>query len=121
MTDLPYTLSEGVQATHEGVRISVNASIAMSAMLAACGHEKISTGLQTLIEWPDVVQVFRYREGEPWCHAETGSAVVICVSPEYADVAPIIRTKLRRLAAIIVDDAEAFRVLHRCIKEFSDG
>ena len=72
------------------------------------------------VPWPDAAKLLQYREGEPWCVAKgewNKSKELVCGSdywPEIHEVEP-----LHRLAAILCDDAEAFRVLHWCVTNLS--
>lgn len=105
---LPYKLSEGVTATREGLVISepMYCALYSLAYLQAPFERK-----GRVIPWADVAERLRYREGEPWCWLD-GHKIVLCDSDMKrvaGDVA------LHRLAAILVDDAEAFRVLHYCV------
>jgi len=90
---LPYTITTGVTATREGLCISVLD--------------------RPWLTWPDVAERLRYREGENFCflvnHYE-GDESIVCETPP-GPVGP----SLHRLAAILCDDAEGFRVLHYCI------
>jgi hypothetical protein len=98
---LPYQLTEGVTATREGLMFG-DSSLWIKHAFADHGFR--------LVLWPDAAERLRYRDGEPWC-AEGDYDEIVCVRgsalpPEYA---------LHRLAAILCDDVEAFRVLHWCV------
>ena len=61
--------------------------------------------------WPDAVERLRYREGEPWCIEDPMRGGIFC--PDWGPQTA--RDGLHRLAAILCDTAEAFRVLHWCV------
>jgi hypothetical protein len=103
---LPYTLTAGVTATREGLEITDT----VLSMFFRERHTAAYGGY--FIRWRYAAERLRYRDGEPWC-AEGDYDEIVCVRgsalpPEYA---------LHRLAAILCDDAEAFRVLHWCVTE----
>jgi hypothetical protein len=113
---LPYRLSSDVLATEEGLLVSTWALYLLEKDgPVQCTEKRTNTDVNTnarfwFIRWKDVVEVIRYRDGEPWC-AEGDCDEIVCVrgsasAPEYA---------LRRIAAFICDDVEAFRVLHWCV------
>lgn len=118
---LPYTLTTGVTATREGLVMHdsippmydvLRAIITPEPMIAP--HED-GTRVYTW-PWPDVAHRLRYREGEPWCHVytdEDGDEDIVCrFGTPWPGIADGL---LHRLAAILCDDAEAFRVLHWCV------
>jgi hypothetical protein len=103
---LPYTLTAGVVATPEGLTGDVER---IGRLLDLTPEREMEP---PVVPWSDAAEQLRYREGEPWC-AEGDYDEIVCVRgsalpPEYA---------LHRLAAILCDDAEAFRVLHWCVTE----
>lgn len=113
-----YRLSKGVTATREGLVVTDLHLVHWIAfdVGAITGDMDGWT-----IPWPDAAERLRYREGEPWCfwhnETDTGEAVVELAShPNCRELFPT----LHRLAAIMCDDAEAFRVLHFCITQFGE-
>ena len=98
---LPYELTTGVTATREGL---VFDEPAMWIREAFEHHGR------RLVEWPDAAEQLRYRAGEPWCHDS-----ITCIFCVRADDTRDTWIGLHRLAAILCDDAEAFRVLHWCV------
>jgi hypothetical protein len=71
-----------------------------------------------IIPWPDAAERLRYREGAPWCNVMQGFRdwfPIVCKSRK--ENANELLFPLHRLAAILCDDAEAFRVLHWCVTE----
>ena len=114
MTDLPYRLSEGVMATREGILFeSGDYRSSLSALVESAGSSREILGFKRMIAWHGLAKRLRYREGEPWC--ATQGAVIICVSGKCHRQDP-----LHRLAAILCDDAKAFRILYEAIEEFGD-
>lgn len=108
---LPYELTKDVTATREGLRIGIRNQPAMASLLSAIGRSRIYTGMQTVFPWEYLKPVLRYRKGEPWC-APVGGGIV-CGMTNLIDQDR--DGVLLRLAAILCDDAEAFRVFHWCI------
>jgi len=60
--------------------------------------------------WDDARRLLKYREGEPWCH-DTARGILCVPGDETNDT----WIGLHRLAAILCDDAEGFRVLQWCV------
>ena len=65
------------------------------------------------VPWPLAARVLRYREAEPWCVDSYRDNGLVCdiTTPAYHGESAY----LHRLAAILCDDSEAFRVLHWCV------
>jgi hypothetical protein len=101
---LPHTLTAGVTATQEGLEI---------ADMVTAGYFGVRHSAYGgyLIPWHDAAERLRYREGEPFCRTEHG--IIECWSGESNLDDTML---LQRLAAILCDDAEAFRALHWCIE-----
>jgi hypothetical protein len=129
---LPYTLTAGVTATREGLEMHDSPSPMYDIMRAMIMPEPMiqqHDAGDRIYTWPwsDVAYRLRYREGEPWCTSSDGSYSVdiVCREPRhkargitgYIFGQPIKDNPLHRLAAILCDDAEAFRVLHWCVTE----
>ena len=111
---LPYTLTKGVTATREVLVIEWGNPIATFFDNA----RKELGKSEWLVPWPDAAARLRYQESEPWCWADHKISNAITCSNELL----LIRdneypVSLHRLAAILCDDAEAFRVLHWCVTE----
>jgi len=107
-----YRLSEGVTATREGLEFASPLMVTVEYF----PYDISDIDEPVTITWPDAAERLQYREGEPWCfwhnETDTGEAVVELAShPNCRELFPT----LHRLAAILCDDAEAFRVLHWCI------
>jgi hypothetical protein len=107
---LPYTLTTGVTATREGLAFVDGTDLADLLF----GTVKVKVDIHDeswLWRWEYVAERLRYRDGEPWCAAE--------VKGLYCGSRPILHhgypEALHRLAVILCDNAEAFRVLHWCI------
>ncbi len=113
---LPYQLTAGVTATREGLVVGRYEEIPYNATSTWPASQDWKTDT-VIISWPDAAERLRYQESEPWCGltesddyewtmwCETG--LPNAHGREYA---------LHRLAAILCDDADAFRVLHWCVK-----
>ena len=124
---LPYKLSKGVTATidgiflDDGVRVtkdglaeddSVKNGIYESIFSFVDG---VSTAyLKPMIGWDEARVLLRYREGEPWASTETSSRSIVSGIHRWGFMDSY--AMLHRLAAILCDDAEAFRVLHWCVE-----
>ena len=110
---LPYQLTEGVTATREGIVFQME-----HVLYPWCKVFGRSTGMRgkSLLPWPDAAKRLRYRDGQPWCMvlewetSDGGLVPMIVCGTETAD-----GYALQRLAAILCDDAEAFRMLHWCV------
>lgn len=114
---LPYTLTKGVTAAREGLVIEKNAVIAQAIMLAESHQPQIMVGMQTAFRWPDAAERLRYREGEPYCElyiGELGRTGFLRCEPPFTNPGNDC-IALHRLAAILADDAEGFRILWWCI------
>ena len=111
---LPYQLTEGVTAAREGLEFHVSDP---RWMLVESDHDMTYSDEsgKVVIYWPET-ELLRYRDGEPWCMvlewetSDGGLVPMIVCGTETADV-----YVLPRLAAILCDDAEAFRMLHWCV------
>lgn len=121
-----YRLSEGVYATRDGLFFSGNMSDLLSAAVIAwdypadhsfqCGH---------LFPWDTAAERLRYQEGQPWCRVKSKLDIGIECLPgsphERLGTMPHRKEKaLDRFAAILCDDAFAFRVLYWCITELGE-
>jgi len=111
---LPYTLTDGVTATRDG--LVVDAAVNQIAYHVLDGPELFDSP-ECLITWPDAAERLRYREGEPYVSVtETDDFEWVMWCETHIPNAHGRQYALHRLAAIICDDAEAFRVLHWCAK-----
>jgi len=112
---LPYTLTNGVTATREGL-VFEDTKLAMFIVDEHDDNDLEygilgAQGRLYRIPWPDAAKRLRYREGENYCDVLDDGVGIHCYLPD----GPSDYTKLHRLAAILCDDAEAFRVLHWCV------
>jgi hypothetical protein len=107
---LPYELTEGVIATEEGLLISNVKRFYLAQLLQVTSEPG-----EICIPWPDAADRLHYRDGKPWCYEFHGS--IICGKSGVPKTVHILH-QLHRIAAILCEDAEAFRVLHACIEEF---
>lgn len=125
---LPYTLTEGVTATREGLVIRkwqerTWRDMGFSGARIECLERDDIGCIDTAIimSWPDAAERLQYRDGEPYCESfiSFGRAgnLICCPSGEGAASAGI---QLHRVATILCDDAEGFKILHWCITEFGD-
>lgn len=126
---LPFTLTAGVTATREGLLI--DASETGSGLVRFFGSARrvvkstirqltpydYYTETAYLVLWRDAAKHLRYQEGQPWITLNSaGSEGEFYCVPANAEIEDkdIESGMLHRLAAIICDDAAAFRVLHWC-------
>jgi hypothetical protein len=105
----PYTLTTGVTATREGLRV------ADWRVRELIDDHRWPEGV---VPWLTVAQCLRYREGEPGIQCDPWGNLSLIASSESAN---LLSERLHRLAAIICDDAEAFRVLHWCVENLAAG
>ena len=114
---LPYELTTGVTATREGLVFDEPAMWIREAF-EHHGSMWIRDAFEhhgwRLVEWPDAAEQLRYRKGEPWCHDS-----ITCIFCVRADDTRDTWIGLHRLAAILCDTAEQFRVLHWCVMNLS--
>jgi hypothetical protein len=103
---LPYQLTAGVTATREGL-VFGDSSLWIKHAFADHGFR--------LVLWPDVSERLQYREGEPWCREHQEDNSIVCEPIGDGDLFDDYGGSLHRLAAILCDDVEAFRVLHWCV------
>ena len=116
---LPVQLTEGVTATREGLWITDTEPVRFMFP----SWDDFYDG--RLISWDDAAERLRYQEGEPWCTSSDGAFTrdIVCHSGKrkpsglsgYIFGEPIKDNPLHRLAAILCDGAEEFRVLHWCV------
>lgn len=113
---LPYELTKGVTATREGLIVDPveGASDWLTDAIGYDGAWEYYGVTAMRIAWRYVAESLRYREGEPWCIVIGDKTHGIDC---FADGFTIpnqnrVQMVLHRLAAILCDDAEAFRVLH---------
>jgi hypothetical protein len=127
---LPYTLTKGVTAMRKGLvfesaivrRIDGanhwDETVGLLNALQQIGKlQAYKNGTSGVVRWPDAAARLRYREGEPWCGLTEGDdyewsmwceiGLPNAHGREYA---------LHRIAAILCDDANAFRMLHWCVE-----
>jgi len=111
---LPYTLGTGVTATRDGLLFNRgDRCMSLSALVESYGTSREILGFKRLIPWHAAAKRLRYREGDPWCAVyDAGNSFIVCW-PAYRELGSDLA--LHRLAAILCDDAEAFRVLHWCV------
>jgi hypothetical protein len=113
---LPYTLTAGVVATKDGLRvldaIQLNAIADLAGFAVWKQHSRLPT--TPIISWPIIADRLRYRDGEPWVRAHYKTPTLVC-EPYDESNEVFDGQRLHRLAAILCDDAEAFRVLHWCV------
>lgn len=113
---LPCRLSEGITATWEGLSIDAIKSDATIYRAIIWWAQEDNLMQTTTILWPDVAERLRYREGEPWCTPEESD--IFC---GYGNRGPYESSSvLHRLAVILCDDADAFRVLYWCAHSLGD-
>ncbi len=104
---LPVQLSEGATATPDGILFQRgDRYTGMSALV-----ESYATS-RRMVPWHAAAERLRYREGEPWCARYSPSAGTYNGT---CSLIPEDGPALHRIAAILCDDAEAFRVLHWCV------
>lgn len=104
-----YRLSEGVYATRSGLEFDPMIADELAGFVGG----PFLVG-DTLLGWRPAAKRLRYREGQPWCTAYNGEDCVL-VWPSRISVGS--DEPLSRIAAILCDNASAFRVLHWCITE----
>ena len=117
---LPYQLTTGVTATREGLYLAPSWSGIIEMYCATDDDESwvipddaiVTAEGNALWAWPDAAARLRYRDGEPWC-TDTLAGSIIC--PRRRSDTDV-EHALHRLAAILCDTADDFRVLHWCVK-----
>ena len=112
---LPYKLSDGVVAAKDGLRFDSSAT-SYRLFSSSCVHIKNRAGWRikwSLLRWPVAAERLRYREDEPWCHDYIDA--ILCYDPYIPPNVKGVNNPLNRLAAVLCDDGNAFRVLYRCI------
>lgn len=118
---LPYTLTKGVTATREGLAFRDEGLFSFIAEIGSEEEffqaEKVYAGMfdDPIMRWPDAAERLRYREGEPWSSIYHGRIVCYSAADNWGENSSM--WNLHRLAAILCDDAEAFRMLHWCVTE----
>ena len=124
---LPYPLSEGVTATREGLRLDDRLTEVIGAWIqddpfVTLGWEHKEHGrlICDYWLWPDAAKVLCYRAGEPWIDWDNNAAYMM-PSHTRPFAGAIARGVLYRVAALLCDEEEAFRVLNWCITELGGG
>jgi hypothetical protein len=137
---LPHAITEGVTATREGLvfRDSIERRYdgytfweettgLLNALQQIGKLQARKNGRNGVVSWPDAAERLRYREGEPWCRP-SGNGIYCAPASESTWVhfgTTIKRAKqfhvLHRLAAILCDTAESFRVLHWCVRNLQEA
>jgi hypothetical protein len=116
---LPYTITEGVVATREGLVVHDNYGTLFCDDGEEEWYEKYEeyngSTVRRLIPVPDAAERLRYREGEPSVMYDAMYNDTSLREPGWEFIEMPGRLALHRLAAILCDDAEGFRVLHFCI------
>jgi len=113
---LPYELRTNVWATEYGIESTseMNALFMLKGAKLTSGRKTFTksdpVSRVTYLSWHEAKQLLEYRDGEPWCH-DTARGILCVPSDETNDT----WIGLHRLAAILCDDAEAFRVLYWCV------
>ena len=119
---LPYALSKGVTAMREGLELTDTWEL-----LGWLFEEDAEYCDLNFIPWFNAAERLRYRKDEPWClvwHERRQKAnpdIIACASPEDSVSDAENACLLHRLAAILCDDAEAFRVLHWCVHNLAES
>lgn len=120
MTELlPYQLSQDVWATEYGIESTPD----MNAVFMFYGGAILTNGRKTFsqaapvswityLSWREAKHLLAYRDGEPWSIDDVRGIYCGVVGDEPLDEN---ETYLHRLAAILCDTAEQFRVLHWCV------
>ena len=119
---LPYELCEGVVATVEGLYLYHPVSAVVSTfknVILNFGFD-VDGEPRVYWTWQDAARHLQYKIDDPGIAFIEDSMAswwqLIPKDTRYYNNAEVIR--LHRYAAILCDDAEAFRVLYQCIKEF---
>ena len=105
--ELPYQLTTSVTATRDGLVGDVER---IGRLLDLTPERENDP---PIIQWPDVAERLRYRKGEPGCEALGG--LIQCFPASDRNIPH----GLHRLAAILCDTAEGFRLLHWCVENFA--
>jgi len=116
---LPYELTKGVTATREG--LIVDKQHALYPWVKLHGSVKVwpldyNAQPYRVWKWPQAAKHLRYREGEPWCHVDGIAQTIEC----HTGRALYLHAALHRLAALLCDDAEAFRTLRWAIHNLGE-
>jgi hypothetical protein len=116
---LPYQLTKGVTATREGLyfkgRTAARHAMKPHQLLQDPHDGKYG---QLYLPWGETAERLRYREGELWCSIYHGRIACYSAADDWQNNSSM--WNLHRHAAILCDDAEAFRVLYQCIEEYGD-
>jgi hypothetical protein len=117
---LPYTLTKGVVATREGLVWDVNTTdSAVEGALLTMAAQSRKDG-RFILRWTEAAERLRYQEGKPWCFPYLDD--IMCVdSSQKPDPVDAHTLPLHRLAAILCDDAEGFRVLYWCVENLGQS
>ena len=116
---LPYKLTEGVTATREG--LVMNPALGLHWVIGfevTCITRAIENeSADVIIYWPDAAKRILYHKGEPGVFTlPTYTEAIVCFTRTKVIEGTITGAiTLHRLAAILCDDAEAFRMLHWCV------
>ena len=112
---LPCELTKGITATRGGLLFDAYVWDAFHTAGYFGQHGVEVPSARILIPWSEVAKRLRYHEGHPWCCAWRNNAIRCAMSP-----APPPPDTLHRLAALLCDDAEAFRTLHWAVHNLGE-
>lgn len=126
---LPYELCDGVVAMVEGLispKQKKHKIFTTFGLFTELRNTEPPTSryqkYESFCSWPDVAKALRFKDGEPaiglW---EDDQSLIWEIIPSTPYFALPGGEYLHRNACLFFDDAEAFRVLYQCIKEFGDA
>ena len=116
---LPYEMCDGAIADIEGLLTTETYGTLLVGDFDEWKYEYEGDTGWGLIPWSFIAQTLQYKIDDPGIafieDSMTSWFQIIPKDTRYYNNAEVIR--LHRYAAILCDDAEAFRVLYQCIKE----
>lgn len=112
---LPYVLTTGITATREGLQFRSPLMVTVEYF-----RYDIETSIDEplTISWPDVAERLQYREGLPSIMYDAMYNDIFLRESSWNFIDRPERLMLHRLAAILFDGVEGFKILYWCIHNY---
>ena len=116
-----HRLSNGVEARSDGLHMHIDIVCIVELWFRAKADLVLTAQGNSMYCWPwkEAAKYLCYEEGKPWLmrsdteYGRGGSALICGTKPKKEQ--PPTRRLLNRIAAILCDDEEGFKILHWCL------
>ena len=116
-----HRLSNGVEAWTDGLHMHVDVVCIVELYFRAKADLVLTAKCNSTYCWPwkEAAKYLRYEDGKPWLMRTDdeygrGRSALICGTKPKKEQPPT-RSLLNRIAAILVDGAKEFEILHWCL------